>query len=561
MFNYLNSLFIKKIFFLLFLNLTLSSIETKFTQYNNIFNNISEVCINDEDLAERNKKALEFIENCAVNKNYRKDNIVGISIHDNNTKRDIGYILCSSIINGKIYEKAIKDPEEIRRYSLLNPISMLDLLYMDVDSELGKKHPLIVKLNESRNNINRKSMETIINALIKIYIETPEDVSLDVSTITADYDLSSLQNLLKDFVRRLCNYSQEIPLLEGKNKYYEELPKLMKKLQKPEHLNNAIKYIYCVIGSPWSQYRVDDNCVRALELQTNLIPYFSVITHTEQMIDWLSRKFGYDIQVIISGKAPCLKCSNYISYGYYENYYKKTHEKIVNTWNNRTIIGFHTGWNDTKQLKEYQYPVKVFNATPVNTSEDDWAYTGTVMNKSIYLRQFNDPDDYLGTYSPSDSTLEARWKNNKDGLNGSNVYAIENYESYSKQLMMNSDGSVSEKEPKGVIPRNPLGRVNRTTYPILLPAEQNPTTGPDDQRDINTQQNPATDPIKRKREILLTPAQVTKRLRQEKRAKEKEETNKQSQYTSLKKNPSEERNKSNNPDDQQIPPPSLLNNF
>lgn len=486
-------------------------------------------------------------------------------------------------------------------------IFVMDLLYITDPLTYGVS--LEEKIQSCRQNPNRREIANIIKETWEVFKENRDNIFKDYSCNKASLELEvvlkkdnrklirttskcpalcnfinlvsedilsnnncNIENTnksIKDFLEKLKQYTEDIAvrssgetnvanitnidyknLIQEINTQIEETNQNSTEVEKNNlaksmvNLLRLIRGTKIIIGDIW---RITEKTT--LYKQSHNPNYcLSNITHTEQMIDWLSFKFGYDIQVIISGKAPCLKCSRYIR--------DVNNKTSSNTWNNRTVIGFNTGWKNIKQLKEYKYPVKVFNANPVNTDGENWTYqTG---EPGTWLRQFDNPED--STYSPSNPDRELMWRN-KNGYYGSNVYAIENYGSYSEQLMMNSDGSVSEKEPKGVIPRNSLGGVNRTTYPILLPAEQNPTTGLDDQIDINIQPNPATDPIKRKREILLTPAQVTKRLRQEKRAKEKEETNKQSQYTSLKKNPSEERNKSNNPDDQQIPPPSLLNNF
>ena len=61
--------------------------------------------------------------------------------------------------------------------------------------------------------------------------------------------------------------------------------------------------------------------------------YLSDITHTEQMIDYLERAFGFKIRFIISGKAPCLKCSQYIQYAVYTDEINNT-ANTNNTQNN-----------------------------------------------------------------------------------------------------------------------------------------------------------------------------------------------------------------------------------
>jgi hypothetical protein len=68
-----------------------------------------------------------------------------------------------------------------------------------------------------------------------------------------------------------------------------------------------------------------------------------------------------------SGKAPCPKCSHYIQYAK-----KPDDTPVKNDWNARTIIGFNVGWKKPNECKNYRYPVKVFNAKPMNVTGSSW---------------------------------------------------------------------------------------------------------------------------------------------------------------------------------------------
>ena len=172
--------------------------------------------------------------------------------------------------------------------------------------------------------------------------------------------------------------------------------------------------------------------------------YVSAITHTEQMVDWLSRYFGNNIFVKISGKAPCVKCSHYIKYA----------QGIIPNWNARTILGYTVGWsgrNPMLECMQYRYPVKVFSARRVNTDENPWALVLGVPRATLTRKLFGSP----GTYDDSDFGTNL-------GVDKSNCYAIENVDEYTGQLTMRSDGSIVQTT------------ADRGSDPMLVPFDEAP---------------------------------------------------------------------------------------
>ncbi|MDR1435532.1 MAG: hypothetical protein LBI77_03975, partial [Puniceicoccales bacterium] len=136
------------------------------------------------------------------------------------------------------------------------------------------------------------------------------------------------------------------------------------------NLVRLIRGPHLQIGDIWRLHRNSEKNVMELQYVSGLNPnqYVSAITHTEQIVDWLSDKFGGNILVKISGKAPCLKCSHYIQYAT-----KANGNRVKDAWNARTVIGFNVGWKSPDECKKYRYPVKVFNGRPMKTpAEGNW---------------------------------------------------------------------------------------------------------------------------------------------------------------------------------------------
>jgi hypothetical protein len=170
------------------------------------------------------------------------------------------------------------------------------------------------------------------------------------------------------------------------------------------------------IGHIWRLYINPADGAMEMKYGENLNPdrYVASITHTEQMIDWLSAKLGVDILVKISGKAPCLKCSHYIQYAI-----NSDNTPIIDVWNARTVIAFKAGCKRDIEMRRYRYPFKVFNDKNCNF----WTFVNG-----------NWESDNQGQ----------NW-GNKNGKEGSNCYVNNHMERYG-QLQMQVDGSVEKKE-------------------------------------------------------------------------------------------------------------------
>ena len=142
---------------------------------------------------------------------------------------------------------------------------------------------------------------------------------------------------------------------------------------------------------------------------------FSNITHTEQIIDWLSKKYDEQIQFLFNGKTPCNKCAEYITYC----------EDAYNLWKNRVNIGCNYGWRQNNEAF-YLISTKVFNA---KTNDD------RICSKILTPGNQND-----SSYSYEECNSEQCTDNIK-------CYAIGDYRElewtqYNGQLMMKQDTSV-----------------------------------------------------------------------------------------------------------------------
>ncbi len=210
---------------------------------------------------------------------------------------------------------------------------------------------------------------------------------------------------------------------------------------KIEDISEWMILLFKIISSPW--------CGNLGGAAGN---YMRAITHTEQMVDWLSKYFGDNIFVKISGKAPCVKCPHYIQYAITDS------TRIRENWDKKTIIGFNTGWRSgsVDDISAYRYPVMVFNY-PIG---------------GIGIRTFsphpaidNLPDISVSNYQEGefDITLPL-------GIGRSHCYAIENVDGvqdneegtrYKGQLTIQPDGSIvqtkTDREADSLlIPYTPL---------------------------------------------------------------------------------------------------------
>lgn len=218
---------------------------------------------------------------------------------------------------------------------------------------------------------------------------------------------------------------------------------------KIEDISEWMISLFKIISSPW--------CGNLGGAAGN---YMRAITHTEQMVDWLSKYFGDNILVKISGKAPCTKCSHYIQYAIMSS------TRIRENWDKKTIIGFNTGWRSGSidDINAYRYPTMVFN-DPIG---------------GISIRTFS-PNPNINTVP--DISVSNYLKGEFDGtlllgIGQSHCYAIENVDGvqgheeetrYKGQLTINPKGSIFQtKTDRGesplLIPYNPLPHAEMPYY-------------------------------------------------------------------------------------------------
>ena len=210
---------------------------------------------------------------------------------------------------------------------------------------------------------------------------------------------------------------------------------------KIEDISEWMISLFKIISSPW--------CGNLGGAAGN---YMRAITHTEQMVDWLSKYFGDNILVKISGKAPCVKCSHYIQYAI------KDSTRIRENWDKKTIIGFNTGWRSGSldDIRAYRYPVMVFN-DPI----------GCVSIRTF----FPHPDINTFPKISESKYQEGEFDSTRSlGIDLSHCYAIENVDGvqgneertrYKGQLTIQPDGSIVQtKTDRGddqlLIPYTPL---------------------------------------------------------------------------------------------------------
>lgn len=261
----------------------------------------------------------------------------------------------------------------------------------------------------------------IINFLqrLKLYansIEAIPDTTLDTNGIDHGKDILSYTSHHQVDKQNLIN---EIDLQLGEINLEEDITSrnLAKSIV---NLARLIRGPNLRIGDIW---RVDS---ANYPKNHNPNQYVSAITHTEQMVDWLSKHFGGNILVKISGKAPCVKCSHYIQY-----------TGVTANWNRRTIVGYTVGWsgrNPMSECMQYRYPVKVFNARRVNATVISWTLSMD-FTSAVLIRKLGEA--LPGTYAEGEF-------GDVVGINKSHCYAIENVDRYKGQLTMQKDGSITQ---------------------------------------------------------------------------------------------------------------------
>lgn len=432
--------------------------ENKIQQYNSILG------VNSQVFGCPQNEVFTWIQNSANNAAFNKDNIAAIRLDG------VTYMLCSSVINGKFHRLAMS-PED-QTYANFSPVVVMDFLYMynaqhNYQLNAGSFKQI---LNISRNDPNRKLLEKMIQIAINAYAQNvPDDVKTEIENVRDNGNLGDiflatnntnvdiyqqrldrLKNVIVDFLLRLKRYGDDISCITAKidddaikktNHLFDDKKKLtylevnqqnrqlnspgaieilLEKIDKKltqnakqnyvppvitaDFVSYLIKYIFKMVSSPWSPDPKDKAMLDALgggrlEAIADISQVVSAITHTEQLTDWINNNFRNAILVKISGKAPCLKCSHYMQYG----------ENVRDLWNQRTVIGFTTGWRNKQEIDKYRYPIMIFNAKP---------------DFNIKVRKFQAHGVPLSVQVPG-TYAEGEFEN-VVGINKSNCYAIEN---------------------------------------------------------------------------------------------------------------------------------------
>ena len=423
-------------------------------------------------------------------------------------------LISSSIINNSLY-KVLKD-EDIS--SDQPAISVIDLLYLYSDPTHDNSlinGSLFEKVDSARRNSNREiiiqMLKLVVSNFMKHNSKNPGDIFYNVQkkyfvarelekiefVNEADEKVSPLIRLINfvsegitedlnskrvaiiDFLQRLRLYTTEVPFIPNEDRIsdeenvllytsHQETDKqiLLREIDQQLHeipsegnitslsLAKSIVNLARLIRGP--NLKIGDiwRCGSDNQYPEHHNPnqYVSAITHTEQMVDWLQKHFHQNILVKISGKAPCVKCSHYIKYA----------QDVIQDWNMRTILGYTVGWsgrNPMLECMQYRYPIKVFNATSVNTALNPWTLIPDAPRPILTRKLLEFP----GTYDESDFGTHI-------GIDLSHCYAIENVDGvggneedtrYKGQLTIQPDGSIVQtKMDRGIepllIPYNPL---------------------------------------------------------------------------------------------------------
>ncbi len=465
---------------------------------------------------------LDWVKRSGSLQAYQKDNLAIIRVQGTTC------LCCSSIINGKFYQRAITPDTD--NYPEIDPLSIMDLLYMYNNNPNEDGEQLVAggtlqdKIIASKNNDLRKLLEKMLTITIKNYNDTSIScIQEDIQDIITNGDSSLppkfntatdlekmdlLKNSIVDFLKRLKKYANDVAFISDRTKLSDSAVKISHHLEtnkkqltnldiKNGKLTNLgvieillegidkrivgtagknyepptvdiellVKTLRCLlvtISSPWCaaipslNFNAIQNCDFRIHAKATVSQVTGAIFHTEQMVDWLSKYFGNNILVKISGKAPCLKCSHYIKYA----------QGIIENWNARTVLGYNVGWSGRTPMLEcikYRYPIKVFNAQRVNTDADPWTLT-LAAPRTILTRKLS---ELPGTYSESDFGTNI-------GIDLSHCYAIENVDG----VQGNEEGT----RYKGQLTIQPDGSIVQTTLdrgesPLLIPYTHLPHTG------------------------------------------------------------------------------------
>lgn len=263
---------------------------------------------------------------------------------------------------------------------------------------------------QSNHLLSNKEDLTKLNTDIELITTTDEDII----NVRDNKQVGALELLISKIdVRILCSQYEAKFSNKATKKLDSEYAPLV---PSASNIVSWMSELYKLISSPWNR-----------NLGGTAGNYMRAISHTEQMVDWISNKIDNNILVKISGKAPCLKCSHYIQYATtgvnFEN-------RVITCWNSRTIIGFNTGWRDkdNSQILAYRYPVRVFNTAPE---------FGIKVKKFEPNTENNQFPNVPGTYDASEFIVDGIL-----GISKSDCYAIEKVYEYRKHLRMTCDGHI-----------------------------------------------------------------------------------------------------------------------
>lgn len=433
-------------------------------------------------------------------------------------------LISSSIINSSLY-KLLQDKD----ISSDQPaISVMDLLYFyksTFDSSLIEGS-LFEKVNSARINPNReiiiqmlklvvsnfmahksKSSGDIFYNVQKKYFNTGELEKIEFVNESAEKvlplirlinfvsegiteDLNSKRVAIIDFLQRLKLYTTEVPSIPDeiidrngdseeenvlvytshqetdKQILLREIDQQLQEIPSEENITSlslakSIVNLVRLIRGP--NLKIGDiwRCGSGNQYPEHHNPnqYVSAITHTEQIVDWFQRHFHQNILVKISGKTPCVKCSHYIKYA----------QDVIQDWNARTILGYTVGWsgrNPMLECMQYRYPIKVFNASSVNTALNPWTLILDAPRSILTRKLLEIP----GTYDESDFGTHI-------GIDLAHCYAIENVNGvqcneegtrYKGQLTIQLDGSIvqikTDREADSLlIPYTPLPHADNSS--------------------------------------------------------------------------------------------------
>ncbi|MDR2807196.1 MAG: hypothetical protein LBB11_03505 [Puniceicoccales bacterium] len=292
-------------------------------------------------------------------------------------------------------------------------------------SSYSALNALIGIVNESLTKANDESLEKKKTAIID-FLNRLQKYANDIATIPDMTEDQICEYSVKNFVNILAKTSH----YETNRKTLIDEIDIQRQKIKKNLAKGIVNFVRLVRGSKLNMGKIWRLKKGQLKYSENNSPdsYVSAITHTEQMVDWLRRKFGSDINVKFSGKSPCIRCSHYIQYANYND-----NASIKDDWNKTTIIGFQEEKNINAQKNEtasmYRYPVKIFNE-----------------KEYIFAMQTNGSDKRPEWQLIRAPSSQNEWEK-KDGKSGSNCYVV--YQKGCQRYQMQKHGNITATTAQG----------------------------------------------------------------------------------------------------------------